>query len=88
VIFAVSNCQIPKYWELTNYLYFYAMKSAILLTNKKDNSNILQINLKSLSKYPNEVEELIDVIVAESRKGEKDISFETVKKNLKKSGKL
>jgi hypothetical protein len=64
------------------------MKSAVLLTNKKDNSNILQIDLKSLSKYPNEVEELIDVIVAESRKGEKDISFETVKKNLKKSGKL
>ena len=64
------------------------MKSATILTDKKRNRNILQIDLTTLSKHPQEVEDLVDVIIAESRKNEKDISFEDAKKILKKNGKL
>ena len=64
------------------------MKSATILTDKKRNRNILQIDLTTLSKHPEEVEDLVDVIIAESRKNEKDISFEDAKKILKKNGKL
>ncbi len=64
------------------------MKSAIILTDKKRNRNILQIDLKTLSRHTEEVEDLVDVIIGESRKNEKDISFGDAKKILKKNGKL
>ena len=64
------------------------MKSATFLTDKKRNREILQIDLKTLSKYPEEVEDLVDVIIAESRKNEKSISMEDAKKILKKAGKI
>ncbi len=64
------------------------MKSVTFLTDKKRNRNILQIDLKTLSKHPEEVEDLVDVIVAESRKNEKNISLADAKKILKKNGKL
>jgi hypothetical protein len=64
------------------------MKSVTFLTDKKRNREILQIDLKTLSKNPGELEDLVDVIVAESRKNEKDISLADAKKILKKSGKL
>ena len=64
------------------------MKSVTFLTDKKRNRDILQIDLKTLSKYPEEVEDLVDVIVAESRRNEKNISLADAKKILKKNGKL
>jgi hypothetical protein len=64
------------------------MKSVTFLTDKKRNREILQIDLKTLSKYPDELEDLLDVIVAESRKNEKNISLADAKKILKKNGKL
>ena len=64
------------------------MKSVTFLTDKKNNRDILQIDLKILSKHPEEVEDLVDVIVSESRKNEKDISLEEAKKILKKNGKI
>jgi hypothetical protein len=64
------------------------MKSVTFLTDKKRNREILQIDLKTLSKYPDEVEDLVDVIIAESRKNEKSISMENAKKILKKAGKI
>jgi hypothetical protein len=64
------------------------MKSVTFLTDKKRNREILQIDLKTLSKNPEELEDLVDVIVAESRKNEKDISLADAKKILKKNGKL
>lgn len=64
------------------------MKSVTILTDKKRNRNIMQIDLKTLSKHPEEVEDLVDVIIAESRKNEKDISFADAKKMLKKNGKI
>ena len=64
------------------------MKSVTFLTDKKRNREILQIDLSLLSKNPDEVEDLVDVIIAESRKNEKDISLAAAKKMLKKSGKI
>jgi hypothetical protein len=66
----------------------HKMKSVTFLTDKKRNREILQIDLKTLSKYPDELEDLVDVIVAESRKNEKNISLADAKKILKKNGKL
>ena len=64
------------------------MKSVTFLTDKKRKREIIQIDLTVLSKNPDEVEDLVDVIIAESRKNEKDISLATVKKTHKKNNKL
>ena len=64
------------------------MKSVTFLTDKKRKREILQIDLKVLSRFPEEVEDLVDVIIAESRKMEKNISLEDAKKLLKKNGKI
>ncbi len=74
--------------KILRFVKTVTMRSVTILTDKKRNRNILQVDLKTLAKHPEEVEDLIDVIVAESRKNEKDISFEEVKKTLKKNGKI
>jgi hypothetical protein len=74
--------------KLYKFVKMHKMKSVTFLTDKKRNREILQIDLKTLSKYPDELEDLLDVIVAESRKNEKNISLADAKKILKKNGKL
>jgi hypothetical protein len=74
--------------KIIRFVKMKIMKSATFLTDKKRNREILQIDLKTLSKYPEEVEDLVDVIIAESRKNEKSISMEEAKKILKKAGKI
>ena len=64
------------------------MKSVIILKDEKTNRKILQIDIKEIAKNPDEFEDLIDVLVAEARKDEPKKSWEEVKKNLKKKGKL
>jgi hypothetical protein len=64
------------------------MKGVTILTDEKKKRKILQVDIKEVAKNPDEFEDLIDVLVAESRKDEKKISWETAKKQLKKGGKL
>lgn len=64
------------------------MKGVTILTDEKKRRKIYQIDIKEVVKNPGEFEDLIDVLVAESRKNEPKVSFEEVKKNLKKKGKL
>ena len=64
------------------------MKGVTILTDEKKRRKIYQIDIKEVVKNPGEFEDLIDVLVAESRKNEPKISFEEVKKNLKRKGKL
>jgi len=64
------------------------MKGVTFLKNEKNNRQILQIDVKEMAKNPLKFEELIDVVIAEARKNEKKISWETAKKQLKKAGKL
>jgi len=64
------------------------MKGVTILTDEKNNRKIVQVDIKEIARNPDEFEDLIDVLVAESRRNEPKVSFETVKKNLKKKGKL
>lgn len=64
------------------------MKGVTILTDEKNKRRIVQVDIKEIARNPDEFEDLIDVLVAESRRGEPKVSFETVKKNLKKKGKL
>lgn len=64
------------------------MKGVSYITNNKNQKTAVVIDLKTLKKYEEQLEDLFDVVIAESRAEEPSISWETVKKNLKKKGKL
>jgi hypothetical protein len=64
------------------------MKGVTILKDEKNNKRILQIDIKEIAKRPAEFEDLMDVLVAEARAEEKDISWNSVKRELKKKGKL
>lgn len=64
------------------------MKGVTILTDEKKNKKILQVDIDVIVKNPDEFEDLIDILVAERRKSEPKVAWETVKKNLKKRGKL
>ena len=64
------------------------MKGVTILTDERKKRKILQVDIKEVAKNPDEFEDLIDVLVAESRKNEPKVSWEMVKKNLRKKGKL
>ena len=64
------------------------MKGVTILRDEKTNNKIIQISLRDVAKNPEEFEDLMDVLIAESRKDEKSVSFDLVKKQLKKNGKF
>jgi hypothetical protein len=64
------------------------MRGVTILKNEKNNRKIVQFDVREIAKAPAKFEEFIDVLKAEERIQEKDISWETVKAQLKKSGKL
>jgi hypothetical protein len=64
------------------------MKGVKYLTNESNKKIAVQIDLKLLEKYDAEMEDLIDGIIAESRKEETRKPLAAVIKDLKKSGKI
>ena len=60
------------------------MKGVSYLTDENDNKIAVQIDLKVFQKAGDYLEDLIDGIVAESRKDEERIPLDKVVKNLKK----
>ena len=64
------------------------MKGISYITDKKNKKTAVVIDLKTLQKYDEQIEDLFDVIIAESRVEEPSVSWEDVKKKLKKKGKL
>jgi len=64
------------------------MKGVSFVTNDKNEKIAVQIDLKILGKHQEEVEDILDVIVAEARNEDEDVSWGTAKKELKKAGKL
>lgn len=64
------------------------MKGITFITDETHNKRFVQIDLEELEKHQNKIEELLDVIIAESRKDDEEISWEDVKAQLKASGKL
>jgi hypothetical protein len=64
------------------------MKGVSFITDEKNRRKAVIIDLKTISERQNELEDLLDVIVAASRKDEPKKSWEEVKASLKKKGKL
>lgn len=64
------------------------MKGVTIFTDDKKKRKILQVDIKEVAKNPDEFEDLIDVLVAESRKNEPKKFWEEVKQGLRKKGKL
>jgi hypothetical protein len=64
------------------------MKGITFLKDQTNNKDLLQIDIAAFAKSPGRLEDLIDIIIAEARKNEKKVSWESAKKQLKKAGKL
>ena len=64
------------------------MKGVSYITDEKNRRTAVIIKLKAIEDHQEEIEDLLDVIVAESRKDEPKRSWDDVKKSLKKKGKL
>ena len=64
------------------------MKGVSYITDENSKKKAVVIDLKTLEKYDDKVEDLLDAIIAESRVEEPASNWTTVKKRLKKKGKL
>ena len=64
------------------------MKGVSFVTNDKNEKIAVQIDMKTLGKHQDTVEDLLDIIIAESRKDDEDIDWKDAKKELRKAGKL
>ena len=64
------------------------MKGISVLYDETRKKRIVQIDMDVIEKHRDEVEEMLDVIVAESRKDDEMIPWEKAKAMLKKAGKL
>lgn len=64
------------------------MKGVSYITDEKNRKKAVVIDIKTLEKYDDQIGDLLDVIIAESRRDEPTIRWEDLKKRLKKKGKL
>lgn len=64
------------------------MKGVSYITDSRKRVKAVQIDIKTIQKYDEHIEDLLDVIIAESRRDEPSISFDKVVKSIKKKGKL
>jgi hypothetical protein len=64
------------------------MKGISYITDDANQRKAVVIDIETLSKHSEEVQDLLDGLIAESRKDEAKIPLNTVIKNLKKAGKL
>ena len=78
---------------LVKFLYlcsinFLSMKGISYITDSKNRKTALVIDLKTFKKHEEEIEDLLDVLIAESRVNEESVPFVKVVKTLKRKGKL
>ena len=64
------------------------MKGVSYITDYKNRKTSVVIDLKTIEKYDENLEDLFDVIIAESRAEEPSVAWDDVKKKLKTKGKL
>ncbi|MDZ4808406.1 MAG: hypothetical protein SGI96_09045 [Bacteroidota bacterium] len=64
------------------------MKGVTYVTDDQNRKVAVQIDLKILEKFDEDIEDLIAGIIAESRKDEEKVPLHKVIKRLKKNGKL
>ena len=58
------------------------MKGIHIVKDETSNKRYLQLDMEYLQQHPEEVEDVMDVITAELRKDEEEISWEELKKEL------
>ena len=63
------------------------MKGIRYVTDEHNKKVAVQIDLKTLEKYEEQLEDLLDIIIAESRKDEESVSLEEVMKQIGYTGK-
>lgn len=64
------------------------MKGVSYITDDDNQRTAVVIEIKTLKKHSEDIQDLLDGLIAESRKNEEKTPLATVIKNLKKSGKL
>jgi hypothetical protein len=64
------------------------MKGVTYVTDDKNRKVAVQIDLKILQKFDEDIEDLIDGIIAESRKDEERVPLNKVIRDLKKNRKI
>ncbi|HLF46196.1 MAG TPA: hypothetical protein VI548_07205 [Chitinophagaceae bacterium] len=64
------------------------MKGVTYVTNENNRKVAVQIELKLLEKFDEDIEDLIDGIIAESRRDEERVPLDKVIKGLKKNARL
>lgn len=64
------------------------MKGVSFVTNDKNEKIAVQIDLKTLDKNRETIDDLLDVIIAESRAEDTEVIWEDAKEELRKAGKL
>ena len=64
------------------------MKGVSFVTDSNDRRTAVIIDLKTIEKHQQDVEDLLDVVIAETRKDEPKRSWEEVKITLKEKGRL
>jgi hypothetical protein len=64
------------------------MKGVSIIKDETKNKKYIQIDLDVLKKRQDEIIDMLDAIIAESRKDERSIDFSILKKKLKKKSKL
>lgn len=64
------------------------MKGVTFVTDDNNKRIAVQIDIETLQDKQEEIEDLLDVIIAESRLEDEDVSWDVAKEALKKSGKL
>ncbi len=63
------------------------MKGVSILYDERRKKRIVQIDMDAISKEPEAIEDLMDVLVAESRRGEPTISLDDYLKSAKRTRK-
>lgn len=64
------------------------MKGVTYITDEKNRKKAVVIQLKTLEEYDDHLGDLLDVIIAESRRDEPSVPWQEIKKRLKKKGKI
>lgn len=64
------------------------MKGVSYITDKYSRKKAVVIDMKTLKQYDEQIEDLFDGIIAESRRDEPSVSWEAVKKQLRQKRKL
>ncbi len=64
------------------------MKGVSYITDGHNKKKAVIIDLKTIENNQEAVEDLLDIIVMESRKGDPTVTWEEMKKKLHKKGKL